>query len=160
MKYPIKIENINSSLEFFDEVVPLIKESKDYLHGYKWCKSIQEGWLFINIGYAVNVFLYKIENEQSPEDDLLWVMVGDLPSSFLDTYNVKTTKEVVQTYIDLADDWVAHVESGQSLDECFPFDVTNTNQMVGIFKERVRLLQNSILPNIPDIRYDVVIKNE
>jgi hypothetical protein len=156
MTYPIEIRNLNPSLAFFDEVVPLIKESKEYLLSHKWCKSINKGWLFINIGYAVNVFLYNIENEQSPEDDFLWVIVGDLPPIFLDTHNVKSTKEAVQMYVDLADDWVDHVESRQSLDECFPFDVTSTSELVGRFKERVRLLQNSILPNIPDIRYDAV----
>lgn len=160
MSYPIKISDIDTSVEFSDEVIPLIRKSKEYLSGYKWCKTILEGWLFINIGYAVNIFLYKIENKQSPGDNFLWVLTGDLPSIYLDTYNVKTTTEVVKEYIELADDWIRHVESGRSLDECFPFDVVNPNELIEMFKKRIQLLQDNILPNMLDIRYDVVMKNK
>ena len=159
MKYPLRIEDIDPTVEFFDEVVSLIKESKEYLGRQKWCKSIQRGWLFTNIGYAVNIYLYEIENEQSPEDNFLWIMVGDLPPIYLDTYNVKSTKEVIEIYVDLANDWIQHARTGQSLDECFPFEAANSHQLITMLESRTRRLQNEILPNITDISCDVVIKN-
>ncbi|HEV8273007.1 MAG TPA: DUF4826 family protein [Chitinophagaceae bacterium] len=150
MKYPIKIENINSSVEFFDEIVPLIKESKEYLGRQKWCKGIHNGWLFTNIGYALNIFLYKIENEQSPEDNLLWVMVGDIPSIYLDTYGIKSTKEVVENYIELANDWIFHAESGQSLDECFPLEAQNSSESIKMLKTRIQFIRDEMLQNISE----------
>jgi hypothetical protein len=42
MSYPIKIEELNSSVEFFEEVAGLVKESKDYLSSQKWCDDIME----------------------------------------------------------------------------------------------------------------------
>ena len=157
MEYPIKIDNINSSLEFSDEITSLIEESKKYLTSYKWCRSIKQGWLFTNIGYAINIFLYEIENEQSPDDNFIWTMVGDLPAIYLDTYSVKNTKQVIENYIGLADDWIHHVESDQSTDDCFPFQANTSNESINMFKKRIQLLRDNILPNITDIGYDAVL---
>lgn len=159
MVYPVRIENIDSSIEFFDEVTPLLEESKKYLTSHKWCKSIKQGWLFTNIGYAVNIFLYEIENEQSPDDNFIWIMVGDLPAIYLDTYGVETTREVIEGYIDLASDWIHFAESDQYLDNCFPFQINISSESIRMFKERIQLLHDNILPEIADIRYDVVLKN-
>jgi hypothetical protein len=157
MEYPIKIDNINSSLEFSDEITSLIEESKKYLTSYKWCRSIKQGWLFTNIGYAINIFLYEIENEQSPDDNFIWTMVGDLPAIYLDTYSVKTTKQVIENYIGLADDWIHNVESDQSIDDCFPFQANTPSESINMFKKRIQLLRDNILPNISAIGYDVVL---
>lgn len=156
MEYPIKVQDINLSTEFYDEVMPLIKKSKEYLSSHKWCRSIKQCWLFVNLGYALNIYLYQIENEQSPEDDLIWIMTGDLPSIYLDTFGVKTTKEVIENYIDLANDWIEHAEVVQSLDECFPFDIDISTESIESFKKRIKLLSENILQNISDIGYDVI----
>lgn len=160
MKYPLRLEEIEPSLEFFNEVVTLIKESKEYLSRQTWCKVIYQGWLFTNIGYALNIFLYKIENKQSPEDNFLWIVVGDLPPIYLDTYDIKTTKDVIETYIDLVEDWIVHARSGQSLNECFPFEASNSKESVTMLEHRVQLLRNNILPKIINIDRNVVLENK
>jgi len=157
MIYPVKIENIDSSFEYFDEVNLLIEESKKYLSAHVWCRSVKQGWLFTNIGHTINIFLYEIENEQSPDDNFIWTMVGDLPAIYLDTFGVKTTKEVIENYIGLADDWIYHVESDQSIEHCFPFQANTSNESINMLKIRIQLLRDNILPNIKDIGYDVVL---
>ena len=107
----------------------------------------------------INIFLYEIENEQSSEDNFIWIMVGDLPAIYLDTYSVKTTKQVIENYIDLADDWIHHAESDQSLNDCFPFDTNTSIENINMLKKRIQLLRDNIFPNIPDIGYDVVLIN-
>jgi hypothetical protein len=153
MHYPVKIENISPGLEFYEEVQLLINESKEYLSSYRWCKKIHKGWLFTNIGHAVCIFLYEIENTQSPEDNYLWVMTGDLPAIYLDTYNVKTTKDVIENYIYLVNDWIKHAEAGDSLDECFPFISEVSVSAIEMLKKRSELLTNSILSSIDDLNY-------
>ena len=72
-------------------------------------------WIVIyNAGYAVGIFLFEIENTQSKstEDNLIWVNAGDFPPMYLDTFNVSTTKQVVDTYIDLGNMWIEMLKLG------------------------------------------------
>lgn len=146
---------MDSSLEFFDKVVPLINESKIYLASQKWCGEIYEGWLFTNIGYALCIFLYRIDKLQSSEDNLVWIVVGDIPPAYLDTYNVESTKEVIENYIELVEDWIENAESGNSFEDCFPFKSDTPEESITMLKTRIQLLKNSFLPNIADIRYEI-----
>lgn len=160
MKYPIKIENLDSSIEFFDEILPLINESRKYLASHReWCGEIYEGWLFTNIGYVICIFLYKIDNLQSPEDNLVWVVVGDLPPMYLDTYNVISTTEVVQNYIALVKEWVENAESGKSLQDCYPLHADNSKDSISMINKRLSMLSNNILVNIDDIKYEKAVMN-
>lgn len=159
MIYPISIDSINNSTEFYSEIIPLVEDAKSYLFQHSWCKKISSGWLFTNIGYAVCIFLFEIENAQSKEDNLIWVIVGDFPSMYLDTYNVHSTKEVLETYIELVNEWITTVESKQSLDECYPLNSLQTDESLEMLKKRIGLLENQILSNIDEINFSAVFGN-
>lgn len=64
MKYPVTIESINSSTEFYSEVNVLVNEAKRYLKEHPWCKEIHSGWLFTNIVYAICIFLLKLKTRK------------------------------------------------------------------------------------------------
>jgi len=159
MNYPVNINSINSSTEFYSEVSPLVEEAKKYLNEHPWCKEIYSGWLFTNIGYAVCIFLFEIENTQSSEDNLTWVIVGDFPPVYLDTYNVSTTKEVVEVYIELVTDWIGNAESGESLEECYPLDATTDKDSIELLKKKIQLLEQKIVPNIEEINFKVALQH-
>jgi hypothetical protein len=155
--YPVDISRIDESIEHYDEVVKLRKQAEEYLLGYEWCKEIYKGWLFTNIGFVACIFLFEIENTASPEDKLIWVLVGDFPTVYLDTYHIYTTKEVIETYIELAIDWLEMVEQGKSPDDCFPFDVPPGDEYVKLFNEKVKNLNKIILPHIEELSYKLVL---
>src|SRR4051812_4095173 len=104
MGYPISIQSINESTEFYSEVLPLVASAQDYLSQHHWCDKINHGWLFTNIGYAVCIFLFDIENSEGNDDHLLWVLVGDMPSMYLSAYNTHSTENVIETYVRLVHD--------------------------------------------------------
>lgn len=156
MKYPIPLDAIIPSIEFFDEINILIEESKTYLGKHKWCGKIEEGWLFTNLGYVLNIFLYRIDNRQSPEDNLIWVIVGDFPPMYLDTFNVSSTKEVLENYLWLVGEWIQTVELGKALDDCFPLESNTTNESLDILRSKVSTLKKTILPSIIDLKFDIV----
>jgi hypothetical protein len=153
MEYPIRIDDISLSIDYYDEVIKLVKESKEYLISQSWCKSVSDGWLFTNLGKVLCIFLYRIDNLQSPEDDLLWVLVGDFPPMYLDTLNVSDTQDVVEVYVDLVNDWIKHVELGESMDDCFPLKSDHSSESIQSLKKRLNLLKNSIAQNIDKIHF-------
>ena len=157
MTYPISIDSITSDVDFFPEVVSLVEESKTYLEKHQWCTKIKQGWLFTNVGRVLCIFLFELENSQSPEDNLIWLIAGDFPPMYLDTYNVSDTKEVIEVYIELANDWIKQVETNQSLDECFPFEAAPSIVSAEILKKRIVLLQKKFLPEITALSYKSVL---
>jgi hypothetical protein len=158
MKYPINIYNITPSLEFYSEVVPLAEESKRYLIRQDWCQGVKNGWLFTNLGKVLCIFLFEVDNTQSPEDNLLWVIVGDLPPMYLDTNSVLDNREVIEVYIQLVIDWIDHLDSGKPLDECFPLEAERSAGSIQMLKERMTLLQYTILPEIEKLPFKLIEK--
>jgi hypothetical protein len=151
MKYPINIEKLDDSLEFFSETKQLLEEANIYLKEHSWCKEIKQGWLYTNIGRVICIFLFEIDNNQSVEDNFIWVMVGDFPSMYLDTINVKSTKEVIENYIYIVNDWINHVECGETLNDCYPLDASTDPILFELLKKKVGLLEKKILTGIDDI---------
>jgi hypothetical protein len=151
--FPISVNSIPSYIEFYDEVLEMDYEATEYLNGFKWCKKIKEKYLYYNLGSTLCVFLFDIENKQSKEkgDSLLWVIVGDLPSMYLDTFNVKTLKEALETYIDLANDWADKIITKQQMENCFPFEVKPTIKLAKALKSRVKFIKNNLMKNITDV---------
>jgi hypothetical protein len=159
MGYPIKIDQIDNSLEFYEEVILLIPYAQNYLYGFKWCKNIQKGWLFTNIGTAICIFLFEVENLQAeaPEDNYLWVIVGDLPRMYLVTFNVETTKDVILDYIDLTNEWISNVEKGLSLEDCYPIVSEKTPETLNKLKMRIKFLDEQLVPNMEELSWKLVM---
>lgn len=158
MNYPVNIKDINPSIEFYSEVTPLVEEATKYLREHPWCKEIYNGWLFTNVGYAINIFLFEIENSQSSEDNLVWVIVGDFPPMYLDTYNVSTTKEVAETYVELVSGWIEKAENNEPLDECYPLDAGTDKVSIELLKRKVEFLEKKVIPNIDELNFDIAIE--
>lgn len=153
MTYPVATDRLDSSIQFYDEVRVLLEQSKTYLSEYPWCAAIKNGWLFVNIGRVACIFLFDIENTQSPEDNLVWIVAGDFPTMYTDTYSAESTKVVLETYIYLATEWLDNVEQGRSTEECFPFEADPTPELIQLFQKKVNILQQKILPHVDDIHY-------
>jgi hypothetical protein len=152
--YPISIKKIDASLEFYIEVLKTHSEAEVYLSEFKWCEKIIDSHLYYNLGNTLCVFLFNIENNQSTEegDNFLWVIVGDLPSMYLDTYYAKSLLQALETYIDLGNNWANNVIGKKSLKDCFPFDEKPNLELARLLKSRVEFIRNTLLTNIIDIK--------
>ena len=100
---PISTDDLKPTLKFYDEVLEMNVQAEKYITGFKWCKKINNSQIYYNLGSTLCVFLFDIDNSQSVEegDNILWVIVGDLPSMYLDTYSIKSLKEPLECYTDL-----------------------------------------------------------
>jgi hypothetical protein len=151
MKYPIHISRFGKNLEFIDEVLQQKDYASKYLSEFRWCKRIIDCSLYLNFGKILCIFLFEIENKSSPEDNFIWVVVGDLPSMYMDIYGPKSTKEVLEVYVNLSRDWINAVEQGEGVEECFPFDNDPSLELARMLKSRVDRIEFSIIPDIEDI---------
>ncbi len=152
MNYPINYKEITNDIDFYSEVNKLQEEAETYIKSFKWCKDIKNCSLYTNIGRVFCIFLFEIENSASSEDNFLWLIVGDLPAMYLDTFGAKSTKEVVEDYIMLAEDWINNIKAGESIINCYPFNAAPTLEMAELLEKRVSFMKSTLMDNIEDIK--------
>lgn len=151
MEYPIRISTLTKAVKFYKEVVEMNLVASAYIQGFQWCKEVKESVLYLNLGSTLCIFLLEIENSSSTEDNFLWIMVGDIPSMYLDVYGPKTTIQVIEDYVFLAKQWISKVESGLSVANCYPFEAAPTLEMAEMLKKRIKFYEEKLIPNIDEI---------
>jgi hypothetical protein len=152
MKYPKRVKDLTHSLDFYPEVIKMHQKACLYINDFAWCREVKDSTLYLNLGSTLCVFLLEIDNAASNEDNFLWIMVGDIPSMYLDVYGAKTTIEVLSRYNALAKDWIFNVEHRLSVNDCYPFDTESTMEMAYMLKKRVDVIEKTIIPNIEEIK--------
>ena len=155
MNYPVDFRNVDRTLEFYDEVVDIQKEAENYLLSFYWCREVRNCFLYTNIGRVFCIFLFEIINSSSPKDNFVWVIVGDIPPMYLDTFGPKSTVEVTELYIDLAEDWIACIKEGSSIDECYPFNAEPTLELAELLEKKISFMKNNVIENIEDVMLQV-----
>ena len=151
MKYPINFNRINRKMEYYDEIIKCHSHATEYIKSYYWCKEIKGSSLYTNLGWVLCIFLFDIVNASSEEDNLLWLIVGDIPSMYLDVFGPKTTIQVLELYSALAEDWIKQIKSGGSIEECYPFKANPTTEMAELLQLKVNQIKNNLIPNIDEI---------
>lgn len=155
MKYPIAYNLVTVKTEFYHELAKVYEEAKVYLLGFAWCHKIIESSIYLNLGSTLCIFVFEIENSASNDDNYLWVIAGDIPPMYLDTHGAKTTTQVVEDYIRLAEDWINHVKLGKSIKNCYPFKAKPTIEMAALLEKRTSFMKNTLMDNMVDIALQV-----
>ena len=151
MQYPVNYNDITPNIEFYDEIIILHKEAEQYLLNFKWCKKVKGSNLYLNLGRILCIFLFEIENTASHEDNFLWIIAGDIPLMYLDIHESKSTVQVLEGYIDLAQDWINNVKDGKSVEDCYPFNANPTIEMAKLLEKRILFMKSTLITNIDNI---------
>jgi hypothetical protein len=87
------------------------REARDYMTSISWCQEIKSTYFRMRIGKIVAVFLFEVDPIDLPEEDLIWVIVGDLPPACLVTLDgAQLPSEALEIYIELMNQWVTAVK--------------------------------------------------
>ena len=151
MKYPVDFNDIDKKLEFYDEVIKAHNEATQYINSFYWCLEIKKSTLYTNLGRVLCIFLFDIVNTASEGDNLLWIIVGDLPPMYLDVYGPTTTVQVLEDYATLAEDWIAQIKTGGSVENCYPFNASPIVEIAELLETRVDQIKNNLIPNIDEL---------
>jgi hypothetical protein len=147
----MKYSKLTAKTTFYDELTQVHKEAEAYLMDFGWCRKIIGSDIYTNLGSTLCIFLFEIENNASKDDNYLWVLAGDIPPMYLDIHGPKTTKQVLEDYIRLAEDWINQVKSRKSVKDCYPFNVEPTVEMASLLEKRTLFIKNTLIYNIEDV---------
>lgn len=129
-------------------VLDLHQTAENYLISYDWCLSIKKSWYEAEFSSfdIIGVFLFEIEPINDNVDDFIWVIVGDLPTVYLDK-SVSSGKEAIEIYCDLMEDWINSIRNGESLEGCFPVPNKPTIENANLLSSRIDILKETFLDN-------------
>ena len=140
-------EIARSDIEYKDEVLKLSELAGDYLNTFEWCEKIVKGWVVNDFGYILCIFYFEIEtNRDSEADDHIWVIIGDLPTAYIDLISATTSKEALVHYCDLMEDWINCIKNGQTVEDCYPISALPTLEHANMLQSRIELIKTDYIP--------------
>ena len=127
-------------------ILKLYNGAKEYLEGYKWCISVIKGWYESNfsIHEKIGVFLFEIEPMGETVDKFIWIIIGDLPTMYLDE-GVKTSQEALELYCELMSEWADNIVEGRALNGCYPVDAEPTIENADLLRRRIVFIRKELL---------------
>jgi hypothetical protein len=144
----IKLDTL-TEIEEIQSVLDLHDEAKEYLENFHWCISTKKCWYDKHHGIyeKIGIFLFEIEPLNDTIDDFIWVIVGDLPSVYLDKI-VTTAREALETYCELMQQWADNVKNGKSIENCYPVNADTTIENADLLSTRISFIRRELL--LPD----------
>lgn len=137
------------------EVAELAQRARAFLLSHAWCRSITSAHLAWAIAGVVGVFRLKLVPARSDIDDTLWVIVGDLPPSYLVCDEAPSWREALEGYVYEMRRWVHAVRKGEPLTDVIPVNVEPTLSWADELDARLSFITDRILsPTAGEIESD------
>lgn len=128
------------------ELAAMLQEALEFVTGFRWCKGVQSTYVGFWIDGVIAVFLLAVDNAASPQDDLLWVVVGDVPPAYLVAQDgPENPAQALQEYLELVSQWVDAVKAGASITDLIPVNAPPTVEYAEMLASRVEYLRSEVL---------------
>ena len=146
----VSLDELDSNfaqIEYVEEVKELAKEAYSYLLSFPWCLSINKGWLVYSCGCIIGLFYFEIVPDAAKGADRhVWIIVGDLPSVYIDILSASSAHSALDLYIKLMEEWASKVNNGEDISDCFPINVPAIKEYADMLTTRMTLLKEDHLP--------------
>lgn len=143
-----KVTRVTTELVASDsgvELVGYLREAREYLLYYEWCKDILDEYVGLFVDGIVGVFLFRIIPARPDVDEWLWVIVGDLPPAYLTCDGCPNPATALDGYIGAMSEWVEAASKGTSVAELIPVDVPATPDNAELLRKRLDFLDQRVL---------------
>lgn len=134
-------ENADSHLDAY------LHEAREYLREYEWCKGIRKEYVGLFVDGIIGIFLFQILPSRPEVDEWIWVVVGDLPPTYLTCDRCPNPATALDGYIGAMSEWVEAASKGTSVAELVPVNVPATRENAALLKKRLDFLDQRILAN-------------
>ena len=123
-------------------------EARKFLTFYDWVLSIKGEYLGYGADGIIYIFLFEIEPGRSDVPEWIWVIVGDVPPTYLPADDTKTPFQALDGYIGALEDWVEAARQGKSVAKLIPVNVPANPANAEMLASRLKFLDEKILPEL------------
>jgi hypothetical protein len=151
--YIVSLDNIEGDDELDTALlIAMAKEGEAYLRSFAWCLDIKQGRLVDGFGGIIALLLFQVTIRNVPDDEWVWIFIGDVPSAYLEAEPFATPHAALRRYLDGLDEWIAATEAGKPLQDLIPIEVTPSPELIAQLRPRIKTLREQILPHISNHR--------
>jgi len=123
-------------------------EARQYLEFYTWVLSIKGEYFGYGADGIIYIFLFEIEPGRPEVNRWTWVIVGDVPPTYIPADDARTPFEALDGYIGALEDWVEAAREGKSVAKLIPVNVDATPANAEMLASRLKFLDERILPEL------------
>jgi len=125
----------------------LATKAADYLRPFPWCAAILESYFGGGVGKIFGVFCYHIVPARADVDEWLWVVEGDIPSTYIQVSDeCRTPLALFETYDWGMSKWIELARQRQTSPEVPSVNVPPTPEWAEELNGRLHMLRHVIKP--------------
>lgn len=123
-------------------------EARQYLEFYNWVLSIKDEYFGYGAEGIIYIFLFEIEPGRPEINRWIWVIVGDVPPTYIPADDARTPFEALDGYIGALEEWVEAARKGKSVAKLIPVNVDANPANAEMLAGRLKFLDERILPEL------------
>jgi hypothetical protein len=121
-----------------------------YVREFPWCVELHEQYFGDGIGGVVALFLFRITIVGLESPEWVWIIVGDLPSSYFGFHGFPTPRAALLLYIEGVEEWLAASPDERASGDLIPIDVPQNPESLELLSGRAAMLRATVLTHIRD----------
>ncbi len=125
-------------------------EALAYLESFAWCIEIHEQYFGDGVGGVVALFLFRVTIGELAEPEWVWVIVGDIPSAYLEFEGFPGPRAALLRYIEGVEEWLAASPEERESGDLIPIEVPPDRELNEALAGRMRTLRSLVLPHMRD----------
>ncbi len=141
-----KILDSLTDIKEIQSILGLAFDARTYLEEFEWCKKVKNYWYDqeFRVYNKIGVFLFEIKPSSKEVDNFVWVIVGDIPSVYLDQ-SIQSGREALKAYCSLMEEWCENIINGESISECFPVEAEPNHENANLLLKRISFIKRELL---------------
>ena len=119
-----------------------------YVRSFRWCIDLHEQYFGDGVGGVVALFLHRVTIRGFQRPEWIWVIVGDIPSVYLELEGFPTPRAALGRYIEGVEEWLAASPEARKSGEIIPIDVPPAPEWLEGLAGRIKTLRTLVLPHL------------
>jgi len=126
----------------------MAKDAVEYAQSFEWCVELHDQYFGDGVSGVVALFLFRITIRGFDTPEWVWIIVGDLPSVYLEFDGFPTPRAALLRYIEGLEEWLEASPEERASGDVIPIKVLQEPEFIEMLKGRGAALRSSILPHI------------
>jgi hypothetical protein len=123
-------------------------DANHYIQSFDWCLTVHEQYFGEGYGGIVAVFLFRVTIRKVEEPEWIWVVVGDMPSAYMEFETGTNPHEALGRYIEGVEEWLAATPEERSSGDLIPIEIPPGDEFLAMLRGRMDHLRSEILPHM------------
>ena len=122
----------------------------NYVRSFAWCDELHEQYFGDGVGGVAALFLHRVTIRGVDGPEWIWVIVGDLPSVYMEFEAYPNPRAALDRYIEGMEEWLAACPEDRASGDIIPIEVPSEPEWIEALAGRMKMLRKSILPHLRD----------